>query len=194
MTTTTPSAAPPTAAEPAGAPHPAAARPRGWSLLAALLVPPLVLLGVVKPFVADSYRIASDSMAPALQPGDHVIVDKVSYHLTAPQRGDLVVLTDPASGEVLLKRLAAVAGDTLTLDGGALVINGQRQSEPYLDPQRGDGLFYGPVTVPPGHVFVLADARVNTVDSRTLGPIPHTALLGRAVLRAWPPVRAGAPG
>lgn len=163
---------------------------RSLSLLAVFLLPPVLLLGGVKPFVVDVFRISSDSMAPTFEAGDHVLVDKLSYRLGSPGRGDLVVLPEPGSGEILLKRLAGVAGDILALEEGALVVNGRTQSEPYLDAELGDGLYYGPVTVPAGHVFVLADVRVNTVDSRTLGPIPEEDLVGRAVLRLWPPVRS----
>lgn len=171
--------------------HPGTERPwvRSLSLLAVFLLPPVLLLGGLKPFVADVFRISSDSMAPTFGAGDHVLVDKLSYRLGRPGRGDLVVLTEPESGEILLKRLAGVPGDTLALEEGSLVLNGRRQPEPYLDAELGDGLYYGPVTVPAGHVFVLADVRVNTVDSRTLGPIPEDELVGRVVLRLWPPVR-----
>jgi signal peptidase I len=49
-----------------------------------------------------------------------------------------------------------------------------------------DGLYYGPVTVPPGSIFVLGDNRANSVDSRTLGPVRLDALIGQVMLRLWP--------
>jgi len=75
----------------------------------------------------------------------------------------------------------------LGIEDGILVVNGQPVTERYLDQSRVDGVYYGPVTVAPGCVFMLGDNRANSVDSRTFGPVPAADLVGRVELRLWPP-------
>jgi signal peptidase I len=138
-------------------------------------------------FAAEPVAIPSDSMAPTLHPGDQVLVDKLGLRLTGVHRGDLVVFHRPSTGELMVKRVAALSGDEVGIEDGILVVNGQPVTERYLDQSRVDGVYYGPVTVAPGCVFMLGDNRANSVDSRTFGPVPAADLVGRVELRLWPP-------
>ena len=86
---------------------------------------------------ADWVTVPSGSMNPTILEGDRVLVDKHVFglrlpftliRLTAgadPARGDIVVFDSPANGQSLVKRVAAVPGDVLELDGETLIINGQ---------------------------------------------------------------------
>jgi signal peptidase I len=163
------------------------ARPR---FLVALLV--VVAAGVlVRPLVLDTYGIASASMVPTLRPGDRVVVDRLADGIGDLARGDVVVFEDvERPGEVAIKRLVALPGDTISLRAGRLFVNGSRRREPYLDPGLVGRDFFGPVVVPREHVFVLGDHRVGSVDSRFTGPVPARLLLGRVVARWWPPPRS----
>jgi signal peptidase I len=160
-----------------------------WALLA-LAVLAVVLLRV---FVLEPFRIPSDSMAPTLVAGDQVLVDKRAYSGGAPRRGDLAVFRAPRTGEILLKRVVAVGGDTVGIEDGVLVVDGRRPREPYADPDAIDSVYFGPVRVRPGTVFVLGDNRANSEDSRDFGAVPADRMIGRVRARIWPPGRWGAP-
>jgi signal peptidase I len=156
---------------------------------------PIVLLLVVAAllatgtFLAEPMRVTSSSMTPTLRAGDHVLVDKSAYRHSGPARRDLVVFNAPpgaAEAGRLLKRVVAVARDEVAIEDGALVVNRAVVVEPAIDTSRIDGVYYGPVTVPPGTVFVLGDNRADSIDSRNFGPVSTPRVLGRVALRLWP--------
>jgi signal peptidase I len=149
----------------------------------------IVLIVVVKIFVAEPFRIPSQSMEPTLRPGDQALVWKLGAR--SPARGDLVAFHAPRTGEILLKRVVAVGGDTVGLEDGVLVVDGRRIREPYADPKAIDSVYFGPVRVRPGTIFVMGDNRANSEDSRDFGAVPTDRIIGRAVARVWPPARWG---
>ena len=109
----------------------------------------------------------------------------------APHRGQIAVLREPGSGDLVLKRIVAVGGDVVGIEDGELVVNRRHPAEPYADPASIDSEYFGPVTVPAGAVFVLGDNRANSVDSRDFGVVPVTNLVGRVRARIWPASRWG---
>ena len=164
-------------------------------------------------WVAQPVRVSSDSMTPTLAPGDHVLLLRQPWAGTIT-RGDVVVLdgtrwseaataraaaggvdglsperVDAAvrvvRGTSLVKRVVGVAGDTVELDDGVLVVNGTPVPEPFVDLESVDGVWFGPVAVPPDAVFVLGDARASSVDSRDLGTAGLDTIEGR-VVSEWP--------
>jgi signal peptidase I len=160
--------------------------------LALLLAAVFGVLLAVRLSVAEPFAIPSESMAPTLSRGDHVLVDKLAYrgHAT-PRLGDLVVFRAPRSGEIMLKRVVALGGDTVAIEDGALVVDGKPRAEPYADPDAIDSVYFGPVTVARGAVFVLGDSRGDSKDSRSFGAVAPSELIGRARARIWPPARWG---
>jgi signal peptidase I len=125
-------------------------------------------------------RIPTDSMRPTLEPGDHVLLDK----LIEPRRGDLAVFVQ--AGQLMVKRVVGLGGDEIGIEDGELVVNGHIVYEPYVNHRLLDGVYFGPVTVPAGYVFVMGDNRSNSTDSRSFGPVPRGAVLGRVDFRLWP--------
>jgi signal peptidase I len=160
-----------------GTPRKRRARLGGYGAAAIVLA----LLVAVRLFVAEPMRVPTGSMQPTLRPGDHVLLAK----LAGVERGDLVVFEQPAGG-LFLKRVVGVAGDEVGLEDGALVVNGRTVNEPYVNLKVLDGVYFGPVTVPPGRVFVMGDNRADSVDSRTFGPVPLDAVAGQVTFRLWP--------
>ena len=125
--------------------------------------------------------VASSSMSPTVCPGDRVLL----WTLGAGSRasaGDVVTLREPATGRGLLKRVVAVAGQTVEVVDGRLVVDGHPEDESYVDLESVDGTFFGPVTVGSGSVFVLGDRREHSIDSRDFGDVPRSAVTG-VVLR-----------
>jgi signal peptidase I len=87
--------------------------------------------------------------------------------------------------------VVALPGDKLAVRRGHLILNGERQKEPYLNKNLPDRSFYAKTTIPQGHVFVMGDNRGNSADSRVFGPLPKKNIEGEAFLRFWPPHRIG---
>jgi signal peptidase I len=188
-----PASAPTTPARASSARHDHTHRRRNGALLVALAV---VLVGwlVVRPLVAEPFRIPSQSMAPTIEAGDHVLVNKLAYGGGLPHRGDLVVFRAPRTGEVMLKRVVALPGDRVAIEDGVLVVNGRHVQEPYTaDPAALDSVYFGPVRVKADSVFVLGDNRGDSVDSREYGVVAKDRLIGRVAARLWPPTRWGTP-
>jgi len=133
-----------------------------------------IALGIflVTRFLAIPWAVLGDSMAPALRPGDRVLVDVWTYRQRPPRPGEIVLLEGPLPGQpVLIKRVAE-------LPPGAAP--GPRQR---LWPDRGAGAAE--------HVWVRGDNAEHSVDSRSFGPVPVDRIRGRVFFRYWPPSRAG---
>ena len=149
------------------------------------------LVVLVRTIAAEPFSVPTESMAPTLLAGDHVLVDKLAYRFSAPRRDDLVVFHSPSDGEILLKRVVALGGDRVGIEDGVLVVNGRARREPYVDLERFDTAYFGPVRVPAGSVFLLGDRRHDSVDSRRFGAVARDHLVGRVLARIWPPERIG---
>lgn len=108
------------------------------------------------------FTVPTKSMTPTLMPQDYLLTLKHNGY----RKGDVVVLDDPANpGDYLVKRIVAIGGDSVSVEGGALILNGSYASEPYLVERM---TYRMPaVTVPEESVFVLGDNRNNSEDSHT---------------------------
>ncbi|MBI5566043.1 MAG: signal peptidase I [Chloroflexi bacterium] len=134
--------------------------------------------------VIGRFRIESVSMQPNLWEGEYVIVDKVSYSLSGPQRGDIIVF-EKVSQPDLIKRVIGLPGDTVEVRPGQVLVNGTALDEPYVS--NPPNYAFGPVQVEPGRYFVLGDNRSNSSDSHVWGTIPGDTIVGRAWIIYWPP-------
>ena len=155
--------------------------PRRWA--ASLLLACGVLVVVLLVAVAEPMRVTSASMHPTLAEGDHIVIDKLTVRWRPPARGELVVFRDPEGRDLAVKRVVALGGQTVALEDGVLQIDGIPQPEPELDHRGVDSVYFGPVTVPVGSVFVMGDNRGESIDSRAYGAIPVDDLVGRVTLR-----------
>jgi signal peptidase I len=151
-------------------------------------------------FVINQYEIPTSSMAPTIQAGDRLFVEKVSYYFAGPTRGDIVTFDDPiVDGRVLIKRCVAVAGQTVDLRDGKLVVDGIILDEPYthdkpsvpLETMRDVRIEY-PYVVPENSVWVMGDNRTSSLDSRHFGPVSRDTITGKALFRFLPLDRFGA--
>jgi signal peptidase I len=122
-------------------------------------------------------------MEPVLPKGSTVLMFKPGPALGSLTAGDLVVFTSPEDGNPAVKRAIAFGGQTVAIEDSVLVVDGIAQPEPGIDRSRIDGTYFGPVTVPAGHVFVLGDNRAGSIDSRTYGSVPLESLQATVL---WP--------
>ncbi|MBM3189205.1 MAG: signal peptidase I [Chloroflexi bacterium] len=154
------------------------------------VLPALVIVLVVNIFLAQATRVEGQSMEPNLHNNQRLIIEKISYRLHAPERGDIVVLRRPhKSSEPLIKRVVGLPGETVQIKEGRVYINGQPLTEPYLDQATwGDS---APQIVPEEHIFVLGDNRRASNDSRSFGMVPLDDVIGKAWVIYWPLPEAG---
>jgi len=134
--------------------------------------------------VIGRFRIESVSMQPNLYEGEYVIVDKISYTLSTPQRGDIIVFEKTGQPD-LIKRVIGLPGDTVEVRNQQVFVNGVALKEPYI--ANPPNYAFGPVQVEPGRYFVLGDNRSNSSDSHVWGTIPGDTIVGRAWIIYWPP-------
>ena len=128
-------------------------------------------------------HVDSDSMAPTLADGDAVLVERWAG---PAHRGDVVAVHDPVGEGLLTKRAVAVEGDAVELSDGVLLVNGEEVCVPSVDPARLDGVWFGPVTVPAGELFLLGDNRGRSIDSRHFGSVATSEVIGLVRTRLWP--------
>lgn len=173
------------------------------------VLPALLIVLVVNLFLAQATRVEGQSMEPNIQDNQRLVVEKVSYRLHLPERGDIVVLKPPnweplslderviswfctvlpieCTLEVpdpLIKRVIGLPGEMIEIKDGQVYINGEMLQEPYLKQATFGNT--GPRIIAPGHVFVLGDNRGASNDSRSFGEVALANIVGRAWLRYWP--------
>ncbi len=162
-----------------------------WMIVVAVAITSALL---VRAYVVQQFAVEGESMLNTLQDGDRVLVNRLSYRLHDPRRGDVVVLKrfdSPSTPERdLIKRVVGLEGERVRVTDCSVFINDQPLIEPYLDAsiQLSDGCGgdQAEITVPDNSVFVLGDHRGKSSDSRVFGPVPFDLLIGRAFIIIWP--------
>jgi signal peptidase I len=137
---------------------------------------------IVSHFFVQSVTVVGVSMAPTLADSQRYLLNRWVFHVRSPHSSDVVVIRDPMDNGYSVKRIVAVAGDSVWLREGNVYINGTRLAEPYLSPGTptyasalsSDQVFQ----CAKNEFFVLGDNRNNSVDSRAYGPIPKQNILG----------------
>ena len=184
---------------------------RGLAELPVLALIALVVAFLLKTFVAQAFYIPSRSMEPQLHIGDRVIVSKLAYRFHDPRRGDIVVFPSPddhsvddsalpvrvirgifegvgltkPQKEILIKRVIGLPGETVEGRDGHVFVDGRLLIEPYLPPGVTTDAFE-PTTIPKGELWVMGDNRGDSRDSRFIGPITESSVIGRAIVKVWP--------
>jgi signal peptidase I len=149
----------------------------------------VIISVVLNLFVVQVTEVRQRSMESTLLQADRVLVSKVDYRFGAPERGDIVVFQPTTDSTIpYVKRVAAVAGDTVDLRDGDLYINGIKTdytgAHGATTPQSPAIVF--PLKVPSDSFFALGDNRLASSDSRSFGPQPEDRIIGKVILRFWP--------
>ena len=161
----------------------------------------LLIAFVVRGFVLQQFYISGPSMESTMFQNNRVLVNKLSYRLHDIHRGDVVVFDRVTTDGVevqhddLIKRVIGVAGDSVSIAGCVVSVNGIEIDEPYLNvydlaqqnledrcrvPEMASAI------VEPGHLFVMGDNRPQSFDSRMFGTIEEDLVVGRAFVIIWP--------
>ncbi len=149
------------------------------------VVPAIVIALLINLFLAQATRVYGQSMEPNLHTDQRLVVEKISYNFHSPHVGDVVVLRVTENSEdLLIKRVIALAGQTVEIKDGRVHVDGEVIQEEYLNQETWGN--HGPIYVPPLHVFVLGDNRSASNDSRSFGSIHSDQIVGRAWYSYWP--------
>lgn len=157
---------------------------------------------VVYLFFMQPHQVNGQSMVPTFIDQEYLLTDKVSYKLSDPHRGDLVVFHAPSSANCppgggcdFIKRVIGVPGDVIDFRDGQVYVNNEKLDEPYLDPdivtETSNFTSNGPIRLGADEYFVMGDNRPHSSDSRTWGPISESDIVGKVFFRYWPPDKTG---
>lgn len=158
----------------------------------------VIISVIVNVFVVQVTEVRQRSMEPTLLQGDRVLLSKIDYRLHRPSVGDVVVFqptndVQPSSGSPIpfVKRVVAIAGDSVDIRDGVLFVNGQpsvvTEAHGVTAPES-PAITY-PLVVPADSYFALGDNRASSQDSRSFGPQSYANIIGKVLVRFWPPDR-----
>jgi signal peptidase I len=124
-------------------------------------------------------------MQPTVRDGDYLLVDVRAYQRQGPARFDVIIFDYPNDPRrEFIKRVVGLPGETIRIHRGLILVDGRLLQEPYHPVVESEE--YGPVTIPPGHLFVMGDNRPHSSDSRLWGPVVTWRIHGRAQWIVWP--------
>ena len=142
---------------------------------------------IIITFLYQPVRVEGTSMLPRLEDRDRLFINKFVYHVSAIERGDVVVFRYPRDPEKsYIKRVIALPGDTLRIDRGHVYVNGRLLHEAYVPPEYRDDRSMAEMVVPAESYFMMGDHRSISSDSRDFGPVDRSLIYGKAVFVYWP--------
>lgn len=151
-----------------------------------------LLTFTLRTYVISAADVDGSSMLPTLNDKDKIFVEKLSLFSNHYSKGEIVIFDSKnEKNDIYVKRVIAVAGDTIEIKDGHVYLNGSKLSEPYLKSNTATtgGSFLGEnqkITINKGFIFVLGDNRAISLDSRYIGPINVKDIKGHVVLRSFP--------
>jgi signal peptidase I len=150
-----------------------------------------VLLAVflLRAFVFQPFVVEGASMEPNFQDGEYLVVERISYSLSDPRRGDVVVFRFPANPSLnYIKRIVGLPGETIDVKNGTVMVDGKRLNEPYILPGSTfvAGFEQEEWKLKTREYFVLGDNRSHSSDSREWGVVPRVNIIGRAFFVVYP--------
>ncbi len=166
-----------------------------WEWVKALLIAG-VLVFVIRFFLVSPFVVEGPSMEPNFYTGERIMVNKLIYDIRDPKHGEVIVFHAP-EGKDYIKRIIALPGETVKVEGDKVSINGTPVDEPYLKEAIQKAILEGhpynnrnfaEAKVPNGSIFAMGDNRSNSSDSRfpSVGFVPFEKIVGRAELIYWP--------
>jgi len=159
-----------------------------------LLKTVILALAIVLPirfFLFQPFIVKGQSMEPNFENGDYLIIDEITYRFREPKRGEVIVFKFPKNErQRFIKRIVGLPGETIEISQGKIKIENEKGSF-YLDESKylSENYTVGEFKISLGkdEYFVLGDNRFHSLDSRAFGPIHKRQIIGRVILRLWPP-------
>jgi signal peptidase I len=119
------------------------------------------------------------SMAPTIESGDLIFVNRLTYRFREPRRGDIVAIRMAGRSVVYVKRLIGLPGDRLKIDSGSVLINDEPVNEPYA--HKRDDWSLNEVTLGRDQYFVVGDNRTMAMPLHDMGTVPRARLIGARI-------------
>ena len=120
-------------------------------------------------------RVSGNSMAPNFQDGGLNFVNKWAYTKEHPTRGDVVAVRTADPKVIYIKRVIGLPGETVTIRGGEVTVNGKTLTEGYADARVPFPV--GPMKLSSSSYFVIGDNREVTI----FGPVPESQIIGKVL-------------
>lgn len=153
----------------------------------------IIALAIVVPlrmFVAQPFIVSGDSMYPTFHNAEYLIVDELTYRLTDPKRGDVVIFRYPNNpSRFFIKRIIGLPGETITVKNNTVTVTNKENPEGFVldEPYLSVEVSGNQTTVlNDNDYFVMGDNRPASSDSRAWGPLPENLIVGRAFVRILP--------
>lgn len=161
----------------------------------------IILVKLVQAFLIQPFIVDGASMLPTYHNEEFLLVDKLSYNLTTPSRGDITIFrlyentNNPYEGKYLIKRIIGLPTERVVVKSGVTTIytkdnpEGFILEEPYVlykEPTKDVDL-----TLDDHHYFVMGDNRAKSYDSRDWGPLDEINIKGQVLFRVYPFKQAG---
>ena len=161
-----------------------------WEFLKVIIIAAVIVLPI-RYFLFQPFIVKGESMMPNFQSGDYLIIDEVSYRISNPKRGDVVVLKYPLdTSQRFIKRIIGLPGETVEVNNGKITISKEGESlildkKKYLSNIKGtEGNLR--IVLPDSEYFVLGDNRQFSYDSRGWGVLPKKDIVGKVIFRVFP--------
>lgn len=143
---------------------------------------------LISNYFIKSVKVVGSSMSPTLQEGGQYLLDRFSLLSREPRRDEIVVIRDPgAPGALAVKRVIALAGESIFFKDGFVYVNGKKLDEPFLLPRTMTFTYASAneqfITCGKDQYFVLGDNRTRSIDSRSYGPVSRKDVLGLIKLK-----------
>lgn len=154
-----------------------------WQWIVTIACTLLAVL-IVRTYVFELIVVDGSSMSDTLYTGDRLFVTKFDYIIGEPMRGEVVICHYPGSDKNYVKRIVGLPGDTVEIAGGVTYLNGEAMDEHFI--AHAADREYGPVTLGADEYFVMGDNRSGSRDSRSVGPLTRSQLVGHVRYRIYP--------
>lgn len=162
-----------------------------WKETLKLVILALFIVIPFRLFIAQPFIVDGASMDPTFETGDYLIVDEVTYRFKTPERGSILIFKYPLDPKKsFIKRVIGLPGETVSISDGQVIIfntehlDGFVLDEPYVKLNKIDNSSY---TLSANKYFVMGDNRIGSADSRIWGPVPEENIVGRPIIRFFPP-------
>lgn len=141
----------------------------------------LIIIAVIliRTFIITPVRVDGASMDQTLEDGQILLL----YKLANVDYGDIVVLDEEKEGEIIIKRIIGMPGDTVSIRDNTVYVNGEEVEEDYAYGETSD---YEEITLDDDEYFILGDNRPISKDSRYFGPVKEDEIIGKVIFRLWP--------
>ncbi len=141
----------------------------------------LIIIAVIliRTFIITPVRVDGASMDQTLEDGQILLL----YKLSNIDYGDIIVLDEEKEGEIIIKRIIGMPGDTVSINDNTVYVNGEELEEDYAYGETSD---YEEITLGDDEYFILGDNRPISKDSRYFGPVKEDEIIGKVIFRLWP--------